>query len=100
MNMNMWEGKKSGGKMDNKSEIDDLMNGRKDTNDFMIFNDRRNTNELGELDILNLDLNVFQDDILKIKKDDRGKFGFNLGRNSDKNKHKNSAEVDSQKFDN
>lgn len=64
-------------------EFEDMMKGRKDTNDFMIFNDRRNTNELGELDILNLDLNVFQDDILKSKKDD--KYRFKFGTNKDPN---------------
>lgn len=73
-------------------EFEDMMNGRKDTNDFMIFNDRRNTNELGELDILNLDLNVFQDDILKSKKDD--KYRFKFGTNKDTN-HNVDTNLDS-----
>lgn len=72
-----------------------MMNGRKDTNDFLIFNDRRNTNELGELDILNLDLNVFQDDILKIKKDDKERIGFNFKNEKNNKIHKQSSE----KFD-
>lgn len=58
-------------KLPHTDEYEDMIKGRKDTNDFMIFNDRRNTNELGELDIMNLNLNVFTDDILKSKKDDK-----------------------------
>lgn len=62
--------------------------GRKDTNDFMIFNDRRNTNELGELDILNLDLNVFTDDILKSKKDVKNQFKLGLKKEGHTDKAK------------
>jgi len=71
-----------------KDDFDDMMTGRKDTNDFMIFNDRRNTNELGELDILNLDLNVFTDDILKSKKDVKNQFKFGQKREGNVDKAK------------
>jgi len=76
------------------------MNGRKDTNDFLIFNDRRNTNELGELDILNLDLNVFTDDILKKKKSISKNEGKKKGNNFFKEDNDVGSLDEKIKFDN
>lgn len=76
----------------NEEKIDFMIHRKETNDDFMIFNDRRNTNELGELDILNLDLNVFQDDILKKKKCATDQFGFKNDNDKIKEDKKYSKE--------